>query len=386
MNMHKIKSLLEHLAELDGNGNKAFVQDSVVKEFNLVKDRSVYYCDEFALRFSYSSSGSFSNTVLSLSKLQKFDHIPFLVVLVTARENKVFLANTTFLLKISHSSQALTMYNIKGSFNGSDILKLYEGIENSRDNIEELFAFHQEFDFNENLTRLVEATNNIVPSGSKFEITEKNEALIRDSVQRAELFCQSDNFGILRNELDVRVTKYANEIMVASHIENVNIRGRLIEYLVTEEDDDLKASLVNEIKEEYSKLPKFSSANRLGDYSRSFGSVKTETDVKTKIVILNSNPKAYNIDKFLEFMSLEGSVFLFYFIGIDEKSIVNTLLISVYQTNLLKGTVQLMHWSGRNSRGVTQFMGKVIDELLVTPKHDINTELADNFLTTLISR
>ena len=384
--MQKIRSLLEHLAKLDGNGNKVFVQNSIVKEFSLVKDRSVYYCDEFALRLSYSSTGSFSNTVLSLSKLQKFDHIPFLVVLVTARENKVYLANTTFLRKVSHSSQALTMYNIKGSFNGSDILKFYEDIKNSRDNIEELFAFHQEFDFNENLTRLVEATNNIVPSGSKFEITEKKEALIRDSVQRAESFCQSDSFRILKNELDERVNKYANEIMVASHIENVNIRGRLIEYLVTEEDDDLKASLVNEIKVEYSKLPKFSTANRLGDFSRNFDSVKTETDVKTKIVILNSNPKAYNIDKFLKFVSLEGTVFLFYFIGIDEKSIVNTLLISVYQTNLLKGTVQLMHWSGRNSRGVTQFMGKVINDLLVTPKQDINAELADEFLTALINR
>lgn len=384
--MNSVQLLLAQLAKLDGTGNKAYVQNSIVTEFELVKDSSVFYCDEFAVRFSYSSKGSFSNTVLSLSKLQKFDNIPFLVILVTDNENKVFLANTTFLKKISHTSQALTMQNIRGSFNGSDILKTYEGIDNSRDNIAELFAFHQEIDFTENLTRLVEATNNIVPSGSKFELNKKREDLIRDSVQRAESFNQSNNFQVLKNELDQRVNKYSNEILVASHIENVNIRGRLIEYLITEEDDDLKASLVNEIKEEYSNLPKFSTANRLGDFSRSFDSVKTETDVKTKIVILNSNPKAYNIDKFLEFMSLEGSVFLFYFIGIDAKSIVNTLLISVYQTNLLKGTVQLMHWSGRNSRGVTQFMGKVINELLINPKHEIDTELADKFLTSLMNR
>jgi len=384
--MNKVKLLLAHLAKLDGSGNKSFVQNSATKTFELVKDRSVFYCDEFAVRFSYSSSGSFSNTVLSLSKLQKFDQIPFLVILITATENRVYLANTTFLAKISHSSQTLTTYNIKGSFNGSDILKTYEGIDNSRDNIEALFAFHQEFSFNENLVRLVEATNNIVPSGSKFQVNELNEKVIRDSVQRASAFNLSRNFRTLENELNDRVKKYANEILIASHIENVNIRGRLIEYLITEEDDDLKASLVSEIKEEYSRLPKFSTANRLGDHTRSFDNVHTETDVKTKIVILNSNPKAYNIDKFLEFMSIDGSVFLFYFIGIDAKSIVNTLLISVFQTNLLKGTVQLMHWSGRNSRGVTQFMGNVIDDLLLDPKQDIDRKLANEFLTSLIKR
>jgi len=36
-------------------------------------------------------------------------------------------SNTTFLKKISHSSHELRTDNIKGSFNGSDIMVVYEG-------------------------------------------------------------------------------------------------------------------------------------------------------------------------------------------------------------------------------------------------------------------
>jgi hypothetical protein len=55
----------------------------------------------------------------------------------------------------------------------------------------------------------------------------------------------------------------------------------------------------------------------LGDYTREFKKYMTETDVKTKIMILNSNPKAYNIDKMLEFLSTDKSIFMFYFVGLD---------------------------------------------------------------------
>lgn len=99
--------------------------------------------DKFSLiRDSYTKTTSFSNTVLSLSNLQKYDHIPFFVVLVSAiGTNKVFLANTTFLSKISHSSQQLSIKNIKGS----DIIKTYQNLENNAKNFEKLLAFHQGF-------------------------------------------------------------------------------------------------------------------------------------------------------------------------------------------------------------------------------------------------
>lgn len=383
--MKEVNRLIEFIISLDGTGNKDAVKQQVVQQFKLVRDRSVFYCDSFAIRFSYTSGNSFSNTVLSLSALQKYDSIPFIVCIVTPNINRLLLANTTFLSKISHSSQELTLYNIKGSFNGSDIMKEYQDIPNERDNIIELYPFHEEFSFQENLIRLVEATNNISPTGKRFSANDENIKTIIDSVDRANNFNNSPDYVVLKGELDARVKKYSKEIMVASHIENVNIRGRLIEYLITEDDDDLKARLVEEINEEYSQLPKFTTQNLLGDYKRIFNDYNTETDVKTKIIILNSNPKAYNIDKFLEFLSQDKSVFLFFFVGINDVAVTNTCLVSVFQKDLLGGTVYLRHWAGRNSRGVTQFMGKVIDQLLVEQKQDIDVENAKAFLEELIN-
>lgn len=382
--MKEVKRLIEFIISLDGIGNKDAVRQKVVQQFKLVRDRSVFCCDSFSIRFSYTSGRSFSNTVLSLSALQKYDSIPFIVCVVTPDINRLILANTTFLSKISHSSQELTLYNIKGSFNGSDIMREYQGLPNERNNIIELYPFHEEFSFQENLVRLVEATNNISPTGKRFDVNKQNIHTIIDSVDRAHKFNSSYYYGVLKRELDSRVKKYTNEIVIASHIENVNIRGRLIEHLITEDDDEIKAKLVEEIKEEYSQLPKFTTQNFLGDYKRIFNEYNTVTDVKTKVIILNSNPKAYNIDKFLEFLSQDNSVFLFFFVGINNVAVTNTCLVSVFQKDLLEGTVYLRHWSGRNSRGVTQFMGKVIDKLLVEQRQDIDLEKARTYLMELI--
>lgn len=381
--MKTLNLFIDFIKSHDGIGNKAKLTDLAVNQFNLTKDRSAYYCNSFAVRFSQSSSGGFSNTVLSLSKLQKYDNIPFLVCLVTETENKLFIANTTFLTKVSHSSQTLTLYNIKGSFNGSDIIKEFEGVINNRDNINKLYAIHSEIGFEGNLPRLVEATTNISPTGKRFEIGETEKENIERSVQRAIEFCSIPEFTILKNELDNKVKQYENEILIASHIENVNIRGRIIEYFIAGDDENLKAQLVSDITEEYNKLPAFKTENTLGDYVRVFDNHHTETDVKTKVVLLNSNPKAYNIDKFLEFHNRSNTVFLFYFIGIDAEKIFNNILISVFQKDLLKSTILLRHWAGRNSRGVTQFEGSTIQKLLETPSTVIDEKIAKEFIQKL---
>jgi hypothetical protein len=381
--MRTLNLFIDFIKSHDGIGNKAQLTELAVNQFNLTKDRSAYYCDSFAVRFSQSSSGGFSNTVLSLSKLQKYDNIPFLVCLVTDTDNKLYIANTTFLSKVSHSSQALTLFNIKGSFNGSDIIKDFEGVKNNRDNINKLYAIHSEIGFQGNLPRLVEATTNISPTGKRFEIGETEKENIERSVQRAIEFCTIPEFITLKNELDNKVKQYENEILIASHIENVNIRGRIIEYFIAGDDENLKAQLVSDITEEYNKLPAFKTENTLGDYVRVFDNHHTETDVKTKVVLLNSNPKAYNIDKFLEFHNRSNTIFFFYFIGIDAEKIFNNILISVFQKDLLKSTILLRHWTGRNSRGVTQFEGSTIHKLLETPSTEIDEKIAKEFIQKL---
>jgi len=118
--MSKLDQLLAAIASHHGINDKSRLADILAAQFSLTKDRSVFYCDEFAIRFSSAAGMSFSNTVLSLSNLKKVDHLPFLVCLVTPSENHVLLANTTMLRKISHSSQQLRVDNIKGSFRGCE--------------------------------------------------------------------------------------------------------------------------------------------------------------------------------------------------------------------------------------------------------------------------
>ena len=173
--------------------DKAKLAVLVKEEFALTTDRSVFYNSEFAIRFSKANSTNFSNTVLGLSALQKYDDRPFIVCLVLPEENILLLANSTFLKKISHTSQALRVDNIRGSFNGSDIFRGFNDIANAPENFEELFAIHQALTFEENLVRLVEATNQIAPTGSKFTVTKVNRISILNAPSRAKKFPDRGN-------------------------------------------------------------------------------------------------------------------------------------------------------------------------------------------------
>ncbi len=379
-----LKSLVKFIRENDGINDKRRLCRMVFEKFALTKDRSVFYCGDFAIRFSSANSSSFSNTVLSLSNLKKVDDRPFIVCLVTPATNFCFLANTTFLKKISHSSQELRENNIKGSFNGSDIVRAFEGISNHAENFERLFEIHAGIGFENNLPRLVEATNDISPSGVKYVVTGKAKNNILDAPQRASRFASSSEASELKRELDEKVKKFKTEILTAALIENINVRGRIIEYLIAGKDEKLRQALISALKAGDKGIPQFKTENDLGDYQKIFKDYHTETDVKTKIMILNSNPKAYNLDKILEFLALEKSVFMFYFVGVGPE-IVSTILISMFQERLLESTILLKHWSGRNSRGVTQFEGKAINSLILKPEFQIDKAKAAAFLEKIIA-
>jgi len=96
-----LKPLLDFISSHDGINDKGNLSELITSKFSLTQDRSVYYCADFALRFSSSQSESFGNTVLSLSNLQKVDDRPFIVCLVTPTKNYPILANSTFLKKLA---------------------------------------------------------------------------------------------------------------------------------------------------------------------------------------------------------------------------------------------------------------------------------------------
>ncbi|MEX0642507.1 MAG: hypothetical protein WD468_07390 [Pirellulales bacterium] len=380
-----LQKLLALIKVNDGINDKARLARIVFDAFGLTKDRSVYYGADFAIRFSSSASRNFGNTVFSLSNLRKYDDRPFIVCLVTPTENHCLLGNTTLLKKISHSSQQLRENNIRGSFNGSDIAREFEGIANSPENIGRLFDIHAGIGFEGNLARLVEATNNISPTGIKFAVSEPATAAILAAPQRAARFVESEDYTVLKAELNAKVSEFRSEILLAALIENVNVRGRVIEYLIAGEDEALRQKLIAALKAGDKGIPKFKTDNTLGDYTRIFPAYHTETDVKTKIMILSSNPKAYNLDKMLEFLANSRSVFMFYFVGVDPGKIVNTVLVSMFQEKLLRATIMLKHWAGRNSRGVTQFEGRTINDLIAKPEFAINTDAARQFLERVIA-
>ena len=385
--MHsKCKEFIDYVLNDAPQHDKAAVEKDVVQRFCLTRDRKVYHNNYYAVRFSYSKSQSFSKTVLSLSALEKYDKIPFFVVLVRLKgKNEIMMANSTFLKKISHSSQSLTMTNIRGSFNGSDIVKEYEGYANDADNFDELLSIHQGLDWEDNLQRLVDASSQIKPVNKKFMPDEAQRENIIRSVGRAASFVASADYDVLKQDLDERCSKCKNEIFIASRIENVNIRGRLIESLITADEQE-RENLMATLKDMEQELPAYDTKNGLGDYVRKFDGCRTYTDIKTKVVYLDSNPKAYNVDKFLECMAEAESVFMFYFVGVDEKSVFSMRLCSVYHHTLLDNTLLQPHWAGRSTRGAAQFKGKIINEILSSADfiNEIDTNKSEEFLNKLM--
>ena len=255
---------------------------------------------------------------------------------------------------------------------------------NEPEYFEDLFNIHAEIGFSENLPRLVEATNKIVPFGSKFSISDIALEAILNAPSRASEFIQSSEYNRLKSDLDLRVSRVTDAIVAASLIENVNVRGRLIESMITSEHEESTKKLVDAVIRSDGEISKFRTSNELGDYTRVFDRFETATDVKTKIMVLNSNPKAYNIDKLLEFLSKDKSVFMFYFIGIEPDKIINQVMVSMFQEDLMNSTIILRHWAGRNSRGVTQFQGSTINKLILSPNNYVNRPASRDFLQKLI--
>lgn len=389
-NKELIDNLISFVESHDGINDKDLLAEKVISQFNLQKDRKVYYCEDFAIRFSKGrpdGGNKLSNTILSLSALLKYDESPFFVCVVTPTKNHLILANTTFLKKISHSSKELRVDNIKGSFNGSDIMYELDEITNDPSQFDRLFAYHTGVTRQDNIERLVEATNEIEGKTKRFEVNSDARKRIFESIERADQFINSIVYTDLIEDLDSRVSAVKDEIVLASEINNVNLRGRVIEYLITESFSDIKEEIINALHDG-TPLPEFITKDDLGDYRRGFDGYFTETDIKTKVLWTGSNPKAYNVDKLLEFLSEEESVYLIFLLGIDENGNVTTRLVSVFDERLIRATNVVHHWAGRNTRGAAQFMGEGLERILVEDdfRSIIDVSVAECFINVLIEK
>lgn len=105
-------------------------------------------------------------------------------------------------------------------------------------------------------------------------------------------------------------------------------------------------------------------------------------NIKTKLLDRASAPKAYNIDKMLRTLSHPGSIFFFYFIGIDvAHRAIRSRIVSIFDPIVLSATRIQTHWAGRQSRGVTQLTGTISEIFAPHYRPSVDAQRAREFLT-----
>ncbi len=348
------------------SANKADVEAFYKKTFGATKIRSVFQTDGFAFRFSEANTGSFSNVVLSLSALLKYDTDPFIVCIVRPDRVDFRLANTSFLKKISHSSHTFRTDNIRGSFLGHDILEKYEDIANRPEAFEQLTAIHATYTMEENIARLMESTNSIVGKDNRFKITADNRAVILDSPARFSAIIKTAAYNRAENALFETVVRHRKRLLEAAAIDNINLRGKQLEFIVT---SDLVAHGLGDTVVD---IPPFG---------------HLAIDIKTKLLDKASAPKAYNVDKMLNLLAQQDMAFGFFFIGLSAtQDLVQCRLISLFDPIVLTATRIQEHWAGRVSRGVTQLTGDLSPIFAPNYRSTVDIDRGQALLERLISR
>jgi len=346
--------------------SKSQLAERIAEDFHLSKARSVYFGDDFAIRFCHASGASFSNCVVSLAVIKSFDHLPILVCILRSTGVETVLANSTFINKVSHSSHKLTVTNIRGTILGHDILKEYDRMRNAPENFEALFARHNELAWDDNLERIVENTHAIIATGERFQPTDAERSLILASVNVADETSRNRLTDCIEEELTVLVQARKMLLMQAAKIDNGNLRGNTIESILTEE------SSIHSLEDQEFKLK---------------NGVRLLVDIKSKLLDRkSSSPKLYNVDKFLKELADGNTLLSLFCIGIDvDHNATTCRLVNVFDSTILNATRVQFHWAGRNSRGVTQLAGDVseIFESDFSPKIDV--KVATAFVTDLLA-
>ena len=366
MDVQEIISCLTELKTREPNANKADVERYLMATGAFRKERSVYVANSFAIRVSEANTGSFSNVVLSLSALQKYDHLSVIICIVRPDILDFRITNTTFLKKISHSSLTLRVDNVRGSFLGHDIMDDYEGIPNRPDYFAYLYAAHGEFTWSENLERLVGTTNAIAAKLTRFDPTNAQVDTILDAPRRAAEAQATQSYKDAEAKLLSIIVQNHNALLAAASINNVNIRGNRIESIITGAGNE----------------------HRIDDMLFPLDRAETlVVDVKTKLMDRASAPKAYNVDKALRLLSQPDRVFTLFFVGLDQTNgSITGRLVSIFDPVVLAATRVQHHWAGRASRGVTQLTGDLGRLFAPTYQPSVSIIEASSFLRSLIER
>jgi hypothetical protein len=360
-----VHGFAEELHAKNSKIDKSSFAQAVALKYSLTKARSVHFADDFAVRFCYSNDAGFSNCVVSLAVLQRFDDRPFLVSLLKPSGVETFLANSTLIRKVSHSSQKLSVDKIRGTILGHDIVREFDGVKNDPSNFAALFEMHEGFAWRENLTRIVEATTSISPTGLRFDPNPKELVRIRTSSSVSLAAEREGKIAMAERRLLAELRKHKREILNLAEIDNVNLRGNSIEQLLTGTGN----------------------FHLLGDrIIETVDGARIVVDLKTKLLGLSSSPKLYNIDKMLNALATEPTIFCLFFIGLDSQSgLVLGRLVDILDSQLIDGTRIQFHWAGRNSRGVTQLSMDTTNLFDENFQRTIDVKKANAFIERLLS-
>jgi hypothetical protein len=363
--LNALAAFVQQFASQHPRCSKDAVATAVARQFGLRTERCVYIGPDFAVRFSKASGPSFSNTVLSLSVLRKYDHLPFVVCVVRSTGVQLLLANSTFIDKISHSSQRLTRDRIRGSFNGTNILRAFDDLTNEPPNFEALFDRHLRVGFEENYARIVENTLAIKGRGARFTPTPRQETTILAAADLAKTLLADKDYMGFDSKLTKTVERNRDAILAAATSSNVNLRGNAIEQIVTNAGNLHGTEDIAEV------LP---------------NGITVNIDIKTKLIGYSSNPAAYNIDKLLRLLASGNAAFAFFFIGIDVPArTVYSRLVSFLDGRIVAATKVQPHWAGRNSRGGTQLAGDLSQVFAPSFRESIDAADGRAFLQRLLA-
>lgn len=361
-------SFIDKIIEISNTINKPFSKqilvEKVVTELKLTKERKLYCHKKYSLRFSSAKSG-YSNTFLGFQKILDHDDKPLVACIVRLDKLEFLLANSSLINCISHSSKNLTIDNIKGSANLSNIIKELSDLTNAPNNFQELFKVHKEVPQVDNIERIVEATQNIKGHIEKISLNDEQLKNIYASPGFIKEIEKDEEFLEIKNELMAKVAELKNEIINKSKTDNVNLRGNEIEQLITEGENGHDLGDIYEIINEENKII---------------------IDVKSKLLNDSSAPKAYNVDKLLYELGNGKTYFGYLFIGVDNKtSEVKSNLVSFLDKSLLENTKIQHHWSGQNSRGTAQLNDKIKTVFDENFKSEIDLEKSKAFLQRLVA-
>jgi hypothetical protein len=216
MDIYETIALLRQFKKTQPTANKAALQEMFVERVSARKQRSVFVGAGYALRFSEVSGDSFSNVVLSLSALQKYDSMPFVICIVRPDRLDFRLANATFLKRISHSSHNFRIDNVRGSLLGHDIMDRYESLPNLPEYFDRLFAIHAEHSWEQNVLRLAEATAAIVARSTHFAIAKAALTHLLDSPNRSARALNSVSFKQVERELTLAIDRDRDKLLRAA--------------------------------------------------------------------------------------------------------------------------------------------------------------------------